>query len=240
MHRPDKEILAIIPARIGSTAVKNKNIREIGKKPLIFYTIKASLESIVNRTIVSTDSPKIKNISEKLGAEVPFIRPKKFSHSRASSLSVVIHCLNYLKKYEQYSPDYVVYLQPTSPFRTSQDINNGIKTIIKTKTNSLVGIVKVDQHPYWMFKKEKNILSELICLKNKPLRRQELPTLFYINDALCITKISYLKSAKDPNPIFDQKNISGFEMSLQNSFDINSEFDLKIAQQIFSLTKFKK
>ena len=98
------EILAIIPARSGSSEIKNKNIRIIGGKPLLYYTIKASRNSKVTRTIVSTDSPKIAKLAKKYAAEVPFIRPKKFASSFSTAFSVIRHCLEYLETNENYFP----------------------------------------------------------------------------------------------------------------------------------------
>jgi len=236
MYRLQKqvpEILSIIPARSGSSEVKYKNIKLLGDKPLLYYTIMASTKSLVSRTIVSTDSPRIVEIAKKYGAEVPFLRPKFFSTSTSSSISVILHCLDFLKRKENYSPDYVVFLQPTSPFRTFLDVNNGIMKILKTKTMSLVGIVQVSEHPYWMFKKSKNDkLSEFVTKKNKPLRRQDLPSLYCINDALFISKSEYYHNASLNDPVFDKNNLSGFEMDRLHSFDINTKFDFKIAEYL--------
>ena len=98
MPKQMPEILSIIPARSGSTEVKNKNIRLLGGKPLLCYSIQASIDSVVTRTVVSTDDIKIGKIAKKYGAEIPFLRPKKFSTSKSTSTSVILHCLNFLKK----------------------------------------------------------------------------------------------------------------------------------------------
>ena len=233
LQKPVPEILSIIPARSGSSEVKHKNIKLLGGKPLLYYTIMASIKSLVSRTIVSTDSPRIGEIAKKYGAEVPFLRPKNLSTSTSSSISVIFHCLNFLKRKENYCPDYVVFLQPTSPFRTFFDINNGIMKILKSKTRSLVGIVQVTEHPYWIFSKSKDDkLTEFVTKKNKPLRRQDLPTLYYINDALFISKSEYYRKATLNDPIFDKNNLSGFEMNYLHSFDINTKLDFKIAEYL--------
>ena len=94
-----KKILAITLARGGSKEVKNKNIRKINGKPLIWYTIKEALKSkLIDKYIVSTDSPVIKKISLKYGAEVPFLRPKKFSTDKASSVIALQHAVKYFEK----------------------------------------------------------------------------------------------------------------------------------------------
>ena len=236
MQKPETEILSIIPARSGSTEIKNKNIRNLGGKPLIYYTIDASLKSNVTRTIVSTDDPKIANIAKKYGAEVPFLRPKKYALKNSPSISVILHCLSYLKN-ENYFPDYVVFLQPTSPFRTYVDINMGIKKIMKTNATSLIGLVEVHQHPLWMFKKLNNDkMKELLKLRNKPLRRQDLPKLYYVNDALYISKTQYFKSVSIDQPAFDLHDLIGLEMSTLHSFDINTELDFYIATCLYKFS----
>ncbi len=232
------EILAIIPARGGSSQVKKKNIRKLNGKPLISYTIKASKNSLVSRTIVSTDSQEIAKISEKYGAEVPFLRPKKYSTNTASSISVILHCLNFLKK-RNYIPDYVVFLQPTSPFRTSSDINKGIKEIIKQKTNSLIGLEEItSKHPYYMFKiKKNNKLQKFDKKLKKAIRRQDLSKLYIPNDAIFISKIKYYENASPTDLVFDPNNLCGLPMNYIKSVDINTEFDFLLSRNLFKLRK---
>jgi len=235
---PSKKIISIIPARSGSSKVKNKNIRKLSGKPLIYYTIKASLNSKVSRTILSTDSPKIAKLAARFGAEVPFLRPKKYALKKSPSMAVILHCLDYLKKHEQYVPDYVVFLQPTSPFRTSGDIDNGINEILRRKTNSLIGLVEATQHPLWMFKKTRN--NRLIAFQknsNKPLRRQKLPKLYHINDALYISKRQYFDTASIHKPVIDLNDLTGLEMDPLNSLDINTNLDFEIAKKLHPLLK---
>ena len=99
-----KKILVVIPARSGSKGIKNKNIKKINNKELIYYTIKSAKQLNPDKIIVSTDSLKIKKIAEKYGAEVPFLRPKKISSSKSLDIDFVKHCLNYLKN-KEYIPD---------------------------------------------------------------------------------------------------------------------------------------
>lgn len=225
------EILAIIPARIGSSEVKKKNIRKLCGKPLIYHTIKSSLASKVTRTIVSTDSIEIRKLAEKYGAEVPFLRPKKYALNHSSAFSVIKHCLEYLKKKEKYEPDYIIYLQPTSPFRKIKDIDNGIKKILESNSTSLVGVTDVEnKHPYWTFKMSKlGRLDEFIKIKNKPERRQDLPRLYIINAALYISKKEFFDKKSNKSLIFDRNNCVGLKMDYINSYDINTEFDFQIA-----------
>tara|TARA_B100000989_G_C19387534_1_gene404277 strand:- start:41 stop:442 length:402 start_codon:yes stop_codon:yes gene_type:complete len=115
-----QKILALVPARKGSKSIKNKNLKLFKKKPLIAWTLINALKSkFIDNIVVSTDSLKIKKISEKYGADVPFMRSKNLASDKAETVSVVMHLLNNVEKY-----DYLILLQPTSPLRSSQDIDN--------------------------------------------------------------------------------------------------------------------
>ena len=114
--------LGIIPARIGSSEVKKKNIRLLNGKPLIYYTICAAINSELDRVIVSTDSIEIASIAKSLGAEVPFLRPKFLSSNTSKAIDVINHTLNWLKIENNWAPDLIGYLQPTSPMRTKNHI----------------------------------------------------------------------------------------------------------------------
>lgn len=128
------KVLAIIPARKGSKGIKNKNIQLLNGHPLIAYSICAAVKSKnINKIICSTDSKKIAKIARKYGAETPFIRPKKYAADFSSDLEVFKHCLNWLKKNENYTPDFIVHLRPTSPIRFLKDISKGLEIIYKKK-----------------------------------------------------------------------------------------------------------
>ena len=110
------KILAIIPARSGSKRIKHKNIRNFKGKPLLAHSILHSIRSkFIQRTVVSTDSSKYAKIAIKYGAEVPFLRPKNISQDKSTDLQCFSHCLNFLKKKENYIPDLIVHLRPSYP-----------------------------------------------------------------------------------------------------------------------------
>ena len=125
-------VIGIIPARSGSKAVKNKNIKQINNMPLIYWTINTALKSKLDEVIVSTDSRKIKKICEKYGAKVPFIRPLRISKDNSKSIDVVKHALKFYEKKNIFY-DAVLLLQPTCPLRTVQDINKSLKILKKEK-----------------------------------------------------------------------------------------------------------
>jgi CMP-N-acetylneuraminic acid synthetase len=240
----NKKILAIIPARGESKGIPKKNIKLLAGKPLIAYTIEEALRSkYLDRVIVSTDDEEIVNIAKKYGAEVPFLRPKELAKDDSSSLSALLHALNYIGNEEKYFPEIIVFLQPTSPFRTSKHIDEGIKLLMNSSVDSVVGVCKVEgeNHPYFMYTKDDNdVLEEIIKIKNKPLRRQELPVFFRFNDALFISRRKYFDHINLNAMCFNPDNMKGLVMDRISSVDINNEFDFLLAEFISSSKLFFK
>jgi CMP-N,N'-diacetyllegionaminic acid synthase len=148
------KILAIIPARGGSKGVPGKNIKELGGKPLIAYTIESALQSaLLTKVIVSTDSLEIMEIAQQWKAEVPFQRPAELAEDDTTSLAVVQHSLRfYEEKGEGF--DAVCLLQPTSPFREAGFIDGAIRQFMLSNADALVSVLPVPHefNPHWTFK----------------------------------------------------------------------------------------
>lgn len=230
-----KSILAIIPARGGSKGIPKKNIADLGGKPLIAYTIKSSLESEMDKTIVSTDDFEIAEVSRNYGAEVPFTRPKHLASDEASSLSVILHALNYIENEKNHSFDIVALLQPTSPFRNAMHINKAIRMLVNSDSESVIDICRVTEHPLMMYEISQNqVLKEFIQLTHRPLRRQDWPGLYITKCSMAISKRSYFDRAKDHDAVYNTKNVRGFIMDYPSSIDINELVDLQIAQAMLS------
>ena len=129
-----KNILAVIPARGNSKSIKNKNIKLLFGKPLIYYSINIAKRSkSINRIIVSSDSKKIINIAKKYGAEAPFVRPKELSKDNSEDYGLFLHCLKWLEKNENYIPDLIVHLRPTYPIRSAKIVDKAIKFALRKK-----------------------------------------------------------------------------------------------------------
>ncbi|MBL42254.1 MAG: hypothetical protein CMM49_06315 [Rhodospirillaceae bacterium] len=224
--------LGIIPARIGSSEVKKKNIRLLKGKPLIYYTINAAINSNLDRVIVSTDSIEIANIARTLGAEVPFLRPKFLSGNTSKAIDVVNHTLNWLKIENNWVPELVGYLQPTSPMRTKIHINKAI-SMIGDKYDSVLSVTKVKEHPFFMFKKNGDNIEEFIADIKKPERRQELPNLYYSNPLIMFSRNTYIqKIIRDRGIIINYKNFNPLYINEYEAVDINTEQDFSFAQSI--------
>lgn len=223
-----KKTLTIIPARGGSKGIKNKNIKKLLGKSLINWTIESALKSkYVERVIVSTDNKKISNYAKKSGVEVPFLRPSKLSNDKAKSIDLVLHAIKKIPGYE-----WILLLQPTSPLRTSKDIDNVFKLCVKKKALSVASICSVNQHPHKMFTINKSLyLKSLIKKKAINEIRQDLPKTYITNGALYLVNISWLKKRKK----FIDSDTIGYEMPAEKSVDIDTLSDWYLAENILKM-----
>jgi len=224
--------LAIVPARGGSKGLPRKNVRLLGDIPLIAHTIRAALKSRVERMIVSTDDDEIAQVAREWGAEVPFTRPPEYSSDTASSLSVLLHALNFMEREEGYRVETVVFLQPTSPFRNHRHLDEALETFASSKKNSLISVTDVQEfHPYFMFTMPyETTLEPLHQLDPRPLRRQDLPSVYRITGATYISRRSYYDRVTEQSAIFDWDSLAAYVMDAPSSVDINDYLDFQRAE----------
>lgn len=181
------EVLAIIPARGGSKSIPHKNIRSLGGHPLIAYSIAAGLAAkSITRLIVSTDDDAIVRVAREYGAEVPFMRPAEHSQDKTPDLPVFKHALEWLKEHEDYQPDIVVQLRPTSPFRRVSQIDDSVRLLIEHPDADAVRTICIPfQNPFKMWRIAddgwmKPIGSELgIAYEPYNQPRQALPDVYW-------------------------------------------------------------
>jgi len=230
-------ILAFIPARAGSIRVENKNIKQLGGKPLIAYTINAALNANhINRVVVSTNSEEIARVAIEYGAEVPFLRPDHISQSDSTEMQFFEHMLNWFKVNENYEPHLIVLLYPTAPFRKSKTIDCAVEEILKhPEADSLRSVRLCREHPYKMWEIENGRLYPFVKGKDKnihTLSYQVLPTIYIQNANIYITRPSTILKKKSPTGDL----IIPFIMDETESVDINTPLDFKFAEIIFSMS----
>ena len=223
----DKKLLGFITARGGSKRLPNKNILELAGKPLIAWTIEAALDSkYIDRVIVSTDDEKIANISQKYGADVPFMRPAELSTDTATSIDVIEHGLNTLAESGD-NYDYITLLQPTSPLRTSRHIDESVNIFLEKNANSVISVTETSHSPLWA-----NEIPESGSMKGflrddvKNKRSQDLPIYYQLNGAIYISKISSLLNERS---FFQKNDVYAYKMERLNSVDIDSKIDFEFA-----------
>lgn len=223
------KVLAIIPARGGSKGIPKKNIVPLGGKPLIAWTIEASKGSkYINRTFVSSDSDEILAVSQECGAET-IKRPGEISGDDSPFELLIMHVLENLKNKESYSPDLIVYLQPTSPLRTSADIDDAIAHMLSKKGEALISLFELDNKYLKAFVvNEKGYITGAINNRYPFINRQDLPKLFMPNGAIYIIKKEIFMKTKQ---LFSKKTIP-FIMSKEKSIDIDSNEGLANAKNL--------
>lgn len=225
------KIISVIPARGGSQSIKFKNLAKINNKPLIYYSIKQSLNcKLINRTFVSTDNIKIAKISKHYGAEVPFLRPKKLSSNNSTDYDFLRHIVDWLKNNENYVPDLIVQLRPTQPTRTLDLILQCINKLKKDKkASALRTISEPERTPYKMWVKKGSQLKYLFNNKEKKkeffnFNRRKLPKVFWHDGLVDIIKTK---------TILKYKNVTGNKVLFvenKNDYliDIDEKKDLKL------------
>ena len=190
------KILCIIPARNGSTGLPNKNIKNLLGKPLIEWSIDAALKSrLISKIVISTDSKQVIKICNKKKyynkIDVPFKRPRGISGNNSPISKTIIHALNYYKK-KQEEFDYIVLLEPTSPIRFKNDIDNAIKKFLIKNFffDGLVSIGEVKTNPYLFKSLVKNKIKNIFNLKNKNLNRQNLKKIYFPFGVIYLSKVN--------------------------------------------------
>lgn len=228
-----KKILAIIPARGGSKGIKNKNIKNINRKPLIYWTINEAKKSKkISEIIVSTDSKKIKKISMKYNISVPFLRPKNISKDNSTDYSLIKHAVDFLKKKGLFF-HYVILLQPTSPLRTHKDIDNFINFAIKHKIKTLVTFSKVkSEHPNFLFYHKKNNLIRYLKSNTKvDTIRQKVEDLYFPEGSIFFSEVSTYLEYKT----FYNKETKPYFLPKWKSLEIDDIEDFNLVEQLLKV-----
>lgn len=179
-------ILALIPARGGSKSIPRKNIRPLAGYPLIAYSIAAARQSkLITRTVISTDDEEIAHIARDYGAETPFLRPHELAQDHVTDFPVFAHALDWLEQNENYRPDIIVQLRPTSPLRPPDCVDQCLHILLEhPEADSVRGVIPSGQNPYKMWRiDEQGHMTPLLTLTNvaEPYNapRQELPQTYW-------------------------------------------------------------
>jgi N-acylneuraminate cytidylyltransferase/CMP-N,N'-diacetyllegionaminic acid synthase len=231
-----KRILAVVPARSGSKGLKNKNLKVLGGKPLFAHPLEALKKSkYVDKIVLSTDSDRIIKISKKYGSFVFFKRPKKISKDSSTTFAVLDHALNFFSKKNDFY-DYILCLEPTSPFTTSQDIDLVIEKVLKKNYNSAVSISFLEkQHPNFIFSLDKKkIINPFLRGKKFNYRRQEISKLYYLDGSLYFSNVNSFNKNKG----FIGNKTYGYITPKWKSLEIDDFLDFELAKLTFK--KFKK
>ena len=221
-----ERILGIIPARGGSKRLPGKNIRDLCGKPLVAWTIEQAKKSrYLDKIIVSTDDEEIAEISKEYGAEVPFLRPKELAKDDSPTIDTIIHAIEFLgKKGETY--DIIVLLQPTSPLRKDDDIDNAIELFLEKHPESVISVFEINDRFYWTLNIKNGYITPFFDKKYLQANIKDLPRLYAPNGAISISSVQELIKSRS---FYLNKSLPYF-MPAERSIDIDTELDFKIAK----------
>jgi CMP-N,N'-diacetyllegionaminic acid synthase len=220
-----KTVLGLVQARGGSKGVPHKNIRPVGGKPLLAWTIEAAKKSkFIDHVILSSDDAEIIEVAKSLGCAAPFVRPSQLAQDDTPSIDSVLHALSMVPDY-----DFLVLLQPTSPLRSAEDIDNCIEYCVSNSANACVSVAESLQSPYWMYKiVQDGAIERLMPHADSYIRRQDLPVTYVLNGALYVANCAWLRNHKT----FLTKETRAYVMPQERSIDIDSEMDFQILDTI--------
>lgn len=229
-------ILGLIPARGGSKGVPKKNVKLLGKIPLIDYSIQSAKNSkLLTRIVVSTDDEEIAIAAEISGYKPPFIRPAEIAQDMSTSLEVVQHAIAFFESQNVFF-DAVCLLQPTNPFRERGSIDLAIEKFITAKADCLISVLPIPEefNPHWVFEENENGLLKIATGDEKIIpRRQDLPKAFHRDGSIYITKTSVIKSGS-----LYGKSIAYIESNPQFHVNIDTMKDWEKAERLLTQIKF--
>ena len=225
----DNKFLAIIPARAGSKGVFEKNIQLIGNKPMIQFTIEAALANFsAENVIVTSNDQKVLDITRQLGLIVPFKRPDELSTDTIGTADVIKHALHWYKAEYKSLPKNIILLQPSSPFRDSNDIRLAVEKFNYSKRKTLISATDPMQHPGDCILKSQNGHFKRLEIGKNNFHRQSYPEVLFIDGGIYISEVSHFLKTQDL--IGDDPEV--YKTEQYNAIDIDTPFDLELARAI--------
>ena len=198
---------------------------------MIGWTIISALEADgIDRVMVSTDSEEIAEVARDYSVEVPFLRPEEISRDDTPGIEPILHAVRWCSQEEGYKPDYVICLQPTSPFRTTEDIEKAIRFAFDRDADSVVSVTPVDHHPNWMqVLDDDGRLNDFIEGGAEVIKRQDMEPVYALNGAIYLIRRDLLLSRKT----FFVTDTFAYIMPPERSLDIDTPWDMHLANLIF-------
>lgn len=231
-----ENVLGLIPARGGSKGIPRKNIALLAGRPLLAYTCEAAVAShVLNRVVVSTDDEEIAEVAQQFGIEVPFMRPTSLAQDETPSIDVVRHAVEHLRNEEQWIPNVVVLLQPTSPLRKARHIDEAVDRMTETKADTVVSVVEVPHrfNPQNVMELNDGELIDFLPVASDfdRFRRQRLPVLYARNGpAVLVSRVEVIMNSNS----FYGAHVVPYLMTDEESLDIDSKYDLWLAEQLIA------
>ena len=239
----NKRVLAVIPARSGSKGVPGKNIRYLGKEPLVAYIAYAAQKSrYIDRLIVSTNDEQTIEIAKSIGIDVPFVRPEEFAKDNSSLISVITHAYEFFKeKGEEY--DGAISLQPTCPFIQSRTIDAMIEIWGQSGCQSVTAISEiVNGHPFIAkrFFADSNTIENFWPLPEGFLvgSRQNREKAYYLTGGAFLRNKALVEKGEKKGHCLGEES-KAVVVSQLEAVDINSEIDFLFAEFLINSGRIK-
>lgn len=219
-------ILVVITARGGSKRLPGKNIRVLGEKPLIIWSIDVAKDiPEICDILVSTDDTAIVSVCTEAGALVPWLRPAELATDNANSVDVVLHALDWYET-EKGAVDGILLLQPTSPFRTQKTVLRGIELFSKNGQQPVLGVSPAHAHPMWTLKLEDEYLVPFMQEHGMGTRSQDLPPAFVVNGSFYLISPAELRACRS---FVGTKTTPLLIGAPQEALDIDTDWDWAVA-----------
>ena len=224
-------VFGVIPARGGSKGLPGKNLKRLGALSLIGHAVASAREArMLTRYVVSTDSAEIADEARRHGAEAPFLRPAELASDHAGMVPVLQHAVRWLESAASVRPDFVVTLQPTSPFRTGAEIDSTIARVTETGADSAQTLVEASYHPFFMKTLDGDRTIALFADGKKYVRRQDAPAVYQPSGAVYVTRYPLLM---EEGQVLGHDN-RGIVMPFEASVNIDTEWDFLLAELLLA------
>ena len=226
-----KSVIASIPARGGSKGLPGKNIRNLCGKPLIAWTIEIAKKSrYLDKIVVSTDTGEIADIAVEYGAEIPYLRPSSLALDDTPTYAVVEHMLEWYQEKEGHEFDITVLLEPTSPLRERDDIDNMLDmlTAQDASADSIISIGRVAEHPSIVKKLSQGKISPFCPELKQTTRRQDNQPAFFPYGVAYIARTPVLCTERT----FYTQRCMGYEIKRYQNYEIDDIYDFICVENI--------
>lgn len=224
-------VLGVIPARGGSKGVPRKNLKKLAGRPLLRYTAEAALAATrLSRVVLTTENEEIARIGRQCGLDVPFLRPDSLAQDETPMLPVIQHCVRTLEEAgDRY--DAICLLQPTTPLRRAEDIDNCIRLLAESDADSVISMLPVplELNPHWVWFSDSNGYLRIATGEDSPIpRRQDLPAAWHREGSIYVTRRDILI---ERNTLYGIRTI-GYLMDPEKSVNIDTPEDWERAERM--------
>ncbi len=226
-----KSVIAIVPARGGSKGLPGKNIRMLGGKPLLAWSVEAGRQCCyIDKVLVTTDDKEIADVATRHGASVPFLRPADLATDTAPTVDVVRHALDHYRREQGRTFDIVVLLEPTSPLREDNDLNVMIERLLAKwdEFDSIVTVGKVHEHPAIMKRLMGDRIEQFYALEGMTNRRQDLEPAYFPYGTAYIVKTENLLAEQT----FYTKRCTYHVIQRHQTYEIDDIYDFLCVEAV--------